>query len=242
MTVKLELAQEILLDKVQAGQQRRTPLESCWQRVLAEEITAGGDFPPFDRSPLDGYAVVAAEVQTASADRPVILKVVDNIPAGCTSTETIGLGLAARIMTGAPMPPGATGVVRSEDTRAEGGQVAILDGTGVAGNICRQGEEIAAGEKIVAAGAVINMGIMGMLALLGFTRPRVYRRPKVAILATGSEIVPAGAPLTRGTIRNSNSYMLSAQVAETGAEPVLLGIAGDDVGQIAGWSAKYGRH
>ena len=190
-------------------------------------------FPPFDRSPLDGYAVIAAEVEDASPERPVLLAIIDNIPAGRTPQRRLLPGTAARIMTGAPVPEGATGIIRVEDTKAEGEQVAIYAGAGAMNNICRRGEEIAAGEDLVRAGSVINAGVAGMLALMGKAAPWVYRKPRVAILATGNEIIPVDVPPVPGAIRNSNSYMIGSQVADIGAEPLLLGVAPDNIEQIA---------
>lgn len=233
MALPLTAAREMLLGAAGVLPAEEIPLEECWRRVLAQDVAATADFPPFDRSPLDGYALIAAEAVAASPARPVWLAVIDDIPAGSVPRAEITPGTAARIMTGAPLPPGATGVVRREDTREQDGRVAVFAAAGTDRNICRQGEEIAAGETVIAAGAVINAGVMGLLALLGVARPRVYRRPVVALLATGSEVAPVDAPLAPGAIRNSNSYMLAAQVRDAGAEPVLFGIAPDDTGAIA---------
>lgn len=233
MAVRLEMAQEILLKAAVRMPAEQVPLADCFQRVLAEPARADSDFPPFDRSPLDGYALVASAVADASAAQPVRLRVIDNIPAGSTSQAVVTAGTAVRIMTGAPIPRGATGVVRLEDTIAEGDAVTVLAGSAAAANICRQGEEIAAGEEVLGPGTVVNAGVMGMLGLLGVSRPLVYRRPRVALIATGSELVPVENPLLPGTIRNSNSYMLSAQVADAGAVPVLSGIGRDSVPEIA---------
>jgi molybdopterin molybdotransferase len=233
MKIKLDKAQQILLAQTKVMNEEDINLTQGWRRVLAQTINAGTDFPPFDRSPLDGYAVIADEVRGATVDCPVTLRVVDNIPAGTVGQVTVIPGTAARIMTGAPIPAGATGVVRLESTQASDGLVSVLDGDRTDKNICLQGEEIAAGEMVLKRGAVINAGTMGMLALLGISLLRVYKRPKVAIIATGSEIVPVEAPLTPGTIRNSNSYMLIAQVEEAGGEPVFMGIVPDDTSRIA---------
>ncbi len=240
MSVPLEVARDIMLKAVSVAAAEEVALADCWRRVLAEEIVAAADFPPFDRSPLDGYALVAAEVTGAAPQRPVTLEVVDDIPAGSVPRADVRPGTAAKIMTGAPVPAGATGVVRREDTREADGRVAIFAGAGAAANICRRGEEIAAGEKVVAAGTVVNVGAMGLLALLGKARPRVYKRPRVALLATGSEVADVDAPLPPGAIRNSNSYMLTAQVLDAGAEPVLLGVARDEVPVIIGRLATAG--
>lgn len=238
MIVDLRTAQAMLLQAAAVMPKEYIPLEQCRQRVLAEPAVALADFPPFDRSPLDGYAVIAAEVRAATCEQPVLLRVVDNIPAGSMPQEHVIPGTAARIMTGAPVPAGSTGVVRLEDTRVIGQEVAILAGAGVDKNICRRGEEIVAGEELIPAGTKLNAGALGMLALLGIARPAVFTMPQVAILATGSEVAPVDAALAPGAIRNSNSYMIAAQVEEAGAKPRLLGIARDDVAEICACLAQ----
>ena len=232
MAIQLEAAQQLLLSRVQVLPAEQICLEDCWQRVLAQEVIADSDFPPFDRSPLDGYALIAREAATATADNPVVLTEIDSVSAGSLATATVYPGTACRIMTGAPVPPGATGVVRLEDTQVQGKQVTVMAGAGLDKNICFRGEEIAAGSAVMAPGTKINMGALGLLAMLGQTHPCVYRRPAVGLIATGSELVPPGSPLEPGKIRNSNSYMLSAQVRDAGGAPLLLGTAKDDVGDI----------
>ncbi|BBB89786.1 MAG TPA: molybdopterin molybdotransferase MoeA [Methylomusa anaerophila] len=233
MAIKLEIAQEILLNSVNVMPKERVTLSDCWHRVLAETVVSDIDFPPFDRSPLDGYALVAEEVANAAPDNPVVLRQIDNIPAGGLSQKPVTPGTACRIMTGAPLPPGATGVVRLEDTVVDGEMVTVLEGKGANKNICFRGEEICQGEELISPGTVINAGVMGMLAVLGKGRPFVFCKPRVALIATGSEIVPVDFPLSLGKIRNSNSYMLSALASEAGAQIVLMGNAADDVDQIA---------
>ncbi|EGO64299.1 gephyrin-like molybdotransferase Glp [Acetonema longum] len=233
MTIQLEAAQKMLLDMVQTLGTEVLPLAQCSQRVLAETVTAELNFPPFDRSPLDGYAVIAADVQAARPDSPVVLRQIDMIAAGSVSRAVITSGTACRIMTGAPLPSGATGVVRVEDTDFADGMVRIFAGGGIDQNICRAGEEIAAGEEVIQAGTVINAGVMGMLAVLGKACPLVYKKPKVSLLATGSELVSPDMPLAPGKIRNSNSYMLSGQVENAGGRPAFLGQARDEVEAIA---------
>lgn len=233
MALPLTAAQDILLRAVAVLPPENAMLAECWQRVLAADVTATIDFPPFDRSPLDGYALIADEVTAATHEQPVWLQVVDDIPAGSLPRTDIRPGTAARIMTGAPVPAGATGVVRLEDTRKEGGRVAIMAGTLAGKNICRRGEEIAGGQVVLQAGSVIGSGAMGLLALLGVSQPAVFRRPRVTLIATGSEIVPVEAPLAPGAIRNSNSYMLSAQIADAGALAINFGIVRDEVAAIA---------
>jgi molybdopterin molybdotransferase len=240
MALPLTAAQDILLKAATALEPETVALAECWRRVLARDVTADIDFPPFDRSPLDGYALIAAEVAAATSASPVWLQVVDDIPAGSLPRTDIRPGTAARIMTGAPVPAGATGVVRLEDTREENGRVAIMAGTLAGRNICRRGEEIAAGQAVLQAGTILGSGAMGLLALLGISRPAVFRRPRVAVIATGSEVVSVETPLGPGAIRNSNSYMLAAQIAEAGAQAVDFGIVRDEVALIADRLANTG--
>ncbi|SDE74383.1 gephyrin-like molybdotransferase Glp [Sporomusa acidovorans] len=233
MSVQLETAQKILLDLVSVMPKEQVVLQDCWRRILAETVIADMDFPPFDRSPLDGYAIIAEEVAGATPANPVTLRQIDYVPAGENPSKPISTGTACRIMTGAPLPPGATGVIRLEDTVSQEERVSILSGGGAEKNICLQGEEISQGEEVVAQGTIINTGVMGMLAALGKSRPYVFRKPRVALIATGSEILGIDCPLVPGKIRNSNSYMLSAQVAEAGAQAVLLGNVADNIDEIS---------
>ncbi|WP_094606505.1 Molybdopterin molybdenumtransferase [Sporomusa silvacetica DSM 10669] len=233
MAEKLEVAQEKLLNLVQLMPTEMVELSESWRRVLAETIVSNMDFPPFDRSPLDGYAIVAKDVEGTVPDKSIILRQVDYVPAGDVPHHNITSGTACRIMTGAPLPPGATGVVRIEDTIADGDKIIVLDGHGAEKNICFQGEEISSAEEVISAGTAINAGVIGMLAVLGKAQVCVFRKPRVAIIATGSEIIPVDSQLTPGKIRNSNSYMLSAQVADAGAKTILMGNVLDNVDEIA---------
>jgi len=222
MAISLEEAREVLLPLVRVLPVEKIPLAMSYGRILADTLCAGSDFPPFDRSPLDGYALIASEVYKATPEQPVVLQQVDNVPAGSVSELTIERGTACRIMTGAPLPAGTTGVVRLENTEVVGDRVRVFDGREASKQICLQGEEIASGEQLIAAGTKIGFGAMGMLALNGEAMPSVYRQPRVALLATGSEIISVEKQLTPGKIRNSNSYMLSGQVIDAGSKPVIL--------------------
>jgi molybdopterin molybdotransferase len=232
MASQLERAQQILLDAARTVGTERQALQQCWQRVLAEDIIAGIDFPPFDRSPLDGYALIAKEVETATAAAPVVLRQIESVAAGEVAKRTVRPGTACRIMTGAPLPAGATGVVRLEDTISRGDWIEVRHGLGASNNVCRRGDVIGRGERMLSSGKVINRGVMGTLALLGRSNPMVFKRPRVGLLATGSEIVAIDAQLTPGKIHDLNSYMLSAQVREAGGEPLFLGVIGDAVEAI----------
>lgn len=220
------LAKTTLLDTV------ARPLSECYKLVLAEDIISPIDFPPFDRSPLDGYAVRAADVAAATARLPVLLRQVDNIAAGSWPRQTVQPGTASRIMTGAKLPDGADGVIRLEDTSVQGDVISIYCGRSARDNICRQGEEVQAGTVVLTKGTVLNEGALGLLAMLGIAKPLVYRQPTVAVLATGSELIGVEEALAPGKIRNSNSYMLLGKIKEAGAIPILLGHAVDNLATI----------
>jgi molybdopterin molybdotransferase len=224
----LEDALTMLLEKTQLADKNRIPLEECYQRVLAEGIIAGMDFPPFDRSPLDGYAVRRLDVQQASLAQPVLLKQVDFVPAGSWPSKKVESGQTSRIMTGAKIPAGADAVIRLEAIEVNQDIVKIFVPVDRS-NICRQGEEIHKGEIVLQQGTVLRDGALGLLAMLGHAEPLVYAQPKVAILTTGTELIGVDQPLSPGKIRNSNNYMLMAKVREAGCQPLLLGQVGDDI-------------
>jgi len=228
----LEDALKLLLEKVQVQATSRIPLEECYQRILAEDIAAEIDFPPFDRSPLDGYALRMADVQDASPALPVVLEQIDNVPAGSWPCKKVEAGQATRIMTGAKIPEGADAIIRLEDLDVHQEQVSIFAPVD-SPNICRQGEEIRSGDVVLRQGTVLRDGALGILAMLGHDQPLVYVQPKVAILATGTELIGVNQPLSPGKIRNSNNYMLMAKVREAGCQPILLGQVCDDLELIA---------
>lgn len=229
----LELAVQKLLDEAKVVTTERIPLTECFRRIVAERIISDSNLPPFDRSPLDGYALIANEVAGASRTAPVSLTLIETVPAGAYPIKSVTPGTTARIMTGAPIPPGATGIVRLEDTQPSDNMIQFFAGAGAGKNICLKGEEIAVGDTVFNPGTKVTAAVMGVLAALGISRPLVYRKPRVALIATGSEVIGLDLPLTIGKIRNSNSYMLSAQVAEAGAEAQLVGETIDSVEAIA---------
>lgn len=202
--------------------------------VLAADIVSDIDVAPFDNSAMDGYAVRSADVAGASADHPVVLDVVDHIAAGSMPATAVGPGQASRIMTGAPMPAGADSIVMVEDTESlgssgsTGGTVAIRRASSLGDHIRRAGEDVRVGETVLQAGEIVNAASVGLMATLGRDRVSVYRRPQVAIVSTGDELVGITERPGPGQIRNSNSYSLAAQVASAGGVPHLLGVARDN--------------
>ncbi len=192
-------------------------------RVLLERVVADRRIPPLDNSAMDGYAVRSAD----AASVPALLRIVEDLPAGRFTDRTIGPGEAARIMTGAALPDGADCVVRVEDTEAEGDRVRVLAPARSGLNVRPAGSDVEPGTAIADPGATLRPAHLGMLAALGRTVVRVGARARVAILATGDEIVEPDRLRDDGRIAASNSYSLQAAVLEAGAEPVYLGIAPD---------------
>ncbi len=212
------------------------PLDAALDRVLAVEVASSVSLPPWDNSSMDGYALRAADVRGASAANPVRLRVIGTVAAGQRAAQGVRRGEAMRIMTGAPVPDGADSVVRVEDTDGGVTEVLIRDERDATRNIRKRGEDVEAGTTVMCAGTVLGAAQLGVLASVGCAAPRVHRRPRVAILATGDELVPVerfGAVRDGDRIVSSNSYALAAAVREAGGEPVSLGIAPDDAAEIA---------
>lgn len=230
--IVLENAIALLLDHTPHSATVRLPLAECFGRILAEDIISTMDFPPFNRSPLDGYAVQMADIIHASPEHPIPLTQIEAVPAGSVPQKVVSSGYATRIMTGAKIPEGADAVVRLEDTRLANGQVEILTADKAATNICSQGEEIAVNEKVLTTGTLLEEGALGLLSMLGHAAPLVFYKPKVGILATGSELLSPSDPIKPGKIRDSNSYMMLAKVRKAGGDPVLLGQVQDDLDSI----------
>jgi molybdenum cofactor synthesis domain-containing protein len=193
-------------------------------RILAEDIIADCDLPPFDRSQMDGYAVRASDVQTP----PTRLKIVGESAAGRGWHNEMKPGEAVRIMTGAPVPAGADSVQQVELTRELGEVVEILEAVAPGRSIVRRGNEIKVGEKVLSAGEPINAAMMAVLASFGYAQIKVGRRPRVAVLATGSELVPIEQTPGKDQIRDSNNFTIGAYAELAGATVERLPLAGDD--------------
>jgi molybdopterin molybdotransferase len=211
----------------------RVPLRESLGRVLAEDARSPIMLPPWDNASMDGYAVRAEDVRDASTDAPVVLRVVDTIAAGSSSSRVLAAHEAMRIMTGAPIPRGADTVVRVEDTDAGEASVRITSDRDSLRNVRPRGEDVAAGQVAVPKHAPLRAGHIGLLASIGCREVMVFRRPRVAILASGDELVDldrfdevrAG---DSARIVSSNSYALDAAVRDAGGVPVSLGIVRDD--------------
>ncbi len=193
-------------------------------RTAGEDVVSHAQVPPFDNSAMDGYAVDGA----ALAAGRTTFRVTVEIPAGRYVGEPVGPGAAAKIMTGAPLPPGVDTVVPVELTRPDGAEVRVLEPVEPGANVRGAGEDVAVGDVVIPRGARLGPAEIGLLASLGVEQVTVARRPRVAVLATGSELVPPGQPVGPGQIRDSNSFTAFGQVREAGGEPVMLGIARDE--------------
>jgi molybdopterin molybdotransferase len=203
--------------------------------VLAEEITALDDVPPFENTAVDGYAVRAADTVGASASAPVELDVVDEIPAGKAPSIPVGPGQAIRIMTGAPTPPGADAIVMVEDTERldGGGRVRVLRSVNVGDAYRPAGDDIKAGEFMFGAGTVIHPATLGVLASVNRRTISVVPRARVAVLSTGDELIDDGSPLAPGQIRESNRTMLLGAVTQAGCDAIDYGVVRDDEEALA---------
>ncbi|WP_342435688.1 gephyrin-like molybdotransferase Glp [Paenibacillus sp. FSL L8-0436] len=231
LQVKEAQARVIEYAKLLEGEE--VPLNQSCGRFLAEPVIAPHPFPAFNRSGMDGYALIAGDIKDCGQDRVVWLEVVDDIPCGAVPAVNITTGTAARIMTGAQVPEGADTVVMLEITEtreADGKSFVGLRKPQQAGrNITLQGFELKEGALVLRSGGKIAAGEIAALAALGVHTVKVLRRPKIGIFATGTELLEVDEPLQPGKIRNSNSPMLEALVRETGGEPVMLGAIIDDL-------------
>jgi molybdopterin molybdotransferase len=221
-------ARALILDSIAPLGIETVGLAEASGRVLAEEVRAAVWIPPADNSAMDGYALRAADCEGA----PVVLRVGEDLPAGKRSERKLVAGEAARIMTGAAMPEGADSVVMIEDTETEGERVRIRRVVSLGQHVRRAGEDVRPGVVIAQPGAVLRAPLVGMLAALGRSVIAVRARARVAVLATGDELVEPDRLRDDGRIASSNSYALCAALREIGAQPVYLGIAPDEPAEI----------
>jgi len=230
--ISVEQALDKILNYVHVLEAEERPILECLGQVLAEDVYSSLNVPPLDNSAMDGYAVQSGDTRGASQQSPRFLRVIDTVAAGSMAGCEVEPGTAVRIMTGAPIPEGADSVVIFEDTdetqrQGVSTEIGILREAEAGLNIRRAGEDIARGSIVLSQGAVLRPSEIGVLASLGRTTVRVIRRPIVAILATGDELVDISQPLPAGKIYNSNTYSLAALVRRYGGIPKILGIARD---------------
>lgn len=229
--ISVEEALERILSGIHTLLPTQVPLAESVGLVLAEDIVAREDMPPFANSAMDGFALRSQDSQPR-AGQPPRLRVTGSVAAGYVADHAVEEGTAMRIMTGAPVPPGADAVIQIELTKYDGPQsdwVEVLQAVPPGNNIRPAGEDMRSGQTILHQCTEIGPWEIGILATLGAATVPVIRRPQVAILGTGDEVIEIDQPLKPGKIRNSNSYLLEAAVARAGATPVRLGVARDTV-------------
>jgi len=218
--ISVEKAHKIINKTLTYPKIETIPIEKSLGRILAQDIVSGLNMPPFDKSAMDGFAI-------SSKDNSEKFSIVEVIPAGAVPKKRINRGECAKIMTGAMLPDGTDRVVKREVTKEKNG-VMFIKGEDKAFNVCLEGEDIQVGDRILAAGDKIRSAEVGIIASMGMNTVKVYKKPLVGILTTGSEIVEPGKKLATGQIYNSNSYSLSAQILELGAEVKYGGIVSDN--------------
>jgi molybdopterin molybdotransferase len=220
-TISLDEARRRLSDNVRPIERvERVALDAASGRVAAADIRSAIAVPPFSRSAMDGYAVIAAETAAASRDRPVRLRIIDRIYTGATTNTRIEPGTCAEIATGAPMPEGADAVVMVEETAPAGEHLVDVTATAAAGqNIGRRGADISPGDVVVRRGDQLNPSRVGAAGAVGCAEVEVFARPRVAVLSTGNEVIDPGRPLNPGQIYDVNRFTLGAVVAANGGIP-----------------------
>ena len=238
--IELEQAIEILLaHTAPVSDTEEVSLLDAVGRVAAEELCAGFDNPPFDRSPLDGYTFAAASTRTATAESPVTLRVIGEECAGAFFDGTVGAGECVRIMTGGAIPKGCDCVVRQEDVREDGDTICVPFTSESYENYCYAGEDIKKGTVLIRRGQRIRAAHLAVLASEGYGTVCVYRRVRIAVASTGDELLQPGEPLRPGKIYNSNLYLLAGRLKELGAEVTVLGSVPDDIDKAAEGIASY---
>lgn len=226
-----EAVERIMANQI-SGKTEYVSINDSFGRFLSEDLLATEDVPHFDRAPYDGYAVRSIDTQEANRENPIEFEVIDHIGAGLVSDKTLGPFQAVRIMTGAQMPAGSDAVVMlelSQDIERDGKKFMTTKRKHQSGdNVSRRGEDAKKGEVLVDKGTRINPGIQAMLATFGYDKVPVAAKPKVGLFATGTELLEVDQALEPGKIRNSNSYMISAQIERVGAEVHYFGTLPDD--------------
>jgi molybdopterin molybdotransferase len=225
--ISVDEALKIVLDNVAPLGVERISIMDALGRVLAEEIHSSRDIPGFDNSAMDGYAVRAADIEAASESHPVRLKVLETVGAGAMPSLPVEAGQAVRTMTGAPIPDGADAIVPVERTRGVETEVEILAPAEKGAFVRPRGEDLKRGELVISPGKALSASDLGMLASLNRPMVDAYRRPRVAIVTTGDELVDIDTVPSGAQVVNSSAYALAGAVRETGGEPIMLKIARD---------------
>ena len=236
-----EEAVKIIVENIKPVKKtEKVPIQDSINRVLAVEVVAGFNVPPFDRASMDGYAVKAKDTTGASEKNPVNLKLIGAQHTGGVYEGTVGDGECLEIATGSPMPDGADAVMMVEYTKLSGKTVSMMRQVKPMDNMAKAGEDMVKGTKVVEAGTTITPGVLGALAALGYIDVEVYVKPRVAIYSSGPEVASQGTPLKPGQIYDINSFTLASVIEMNGGIAVKRGIMEDTVelgyaGQAAPW-------
>jgi len=232
--VSIEEAKQILAQNFTPKPvgKERVSLSVAYNRILDTDVTSPLNVPPFARSTVDGYAVKSADTFGADEDKPIVLKLMGQISVGEAPKVTVQKGTAAQIVTGAPMPEGADAVVMVEYTTQKGKDILVQIAVSKGENVMKAGSDIKKGETALKKGTIFSSHEIGVLAALGLDKIEVFKRPRVAIISTGAEVVEPGKPLPLGKIYDINAPTLSAAVAECGGEPLNYGIVQDQTVQM----------
>ncbi len=225
-------ARDLLLKWAKPVETEKVTLDESAGRVLAFDLKAAEDVPPFDRSAYDGYAFLAADTANASRENPVALRITETVQAGQVPRFPVGPGEAAHVMTGAKIPQGADCVINFERAKFTADAVTLFEPFKSGGNIVRRGEDVQAGALLASRGTVIDAGLAGTLAAQGIPKLSVYRKPVIGLISTGSEVVEADQEQPSGKIRNANRSTFTALLTEEGCRVQYLGLAGDEMESI----------
>lgn len=231
-TVSVSEGIKLLLQAVRPVETEKRSLQDCAGSVLAADLIAKENVPPFDRSPYDGYAFRAQDVAESSKENPVTLRILEEIPAGGVPHATVTEGTAVKILTGAPIPPGADCVQMFEKTEFTAETVTLFRPLKSGDNVVFAGEDVKKGTALAKAGTVIDAGLMGTLAAQGIAFPEVFRKPRIAVISTGTEVRELDTELEPGKIYNSNRYTFTCVLERCGCIPVYLGSVQDKVEEI----------
>lgn len=210
----------------------KIPLENAHRRVLAEDVYATIDLPPFNRASMDGYAVKAEDTFGASEDDPSILELIETVRAGEVASKTVRKGTCIEVSTGAPMPEGADGVVMVEFSEIEDGNIHIFKSVSMGQNIANRGSDVKKGDFLLPAGILLSHDKIGVLAALGMGEINVYKKPEVAVISTGNELIEFDEHLEYGKIYDINSQTIANAVKSCGCAPIYSGIVKDDYNQL----------
>jgi molybdopterin molybdotransferase len=226
--IEISEAQRRVLERCSPLGVEAVALKDALGRVLAEDVSSADDVPGFDNSAMDGFAVRAADTRGATSATPASLRIVDESRAGAPAASAVAAGEAIAISTGAMLPRGADAVVRVEDTAARDGRVEVAAEVEPGRDVRRAGDDVRAGEPVLAAGLILGPAEVGVLASIGHPTVRCARRPRVAVVTTGDELLDPSEPLRPGGVRNANAYSVPALAERAGAEVVAVEVAPDD--------------